>query len=194
MPRIEAPTVVEHHQMRRAALLDAAGDLLATQGLEAVTLAAVGAAAGLARSSVYQYFDSTGSLLAALVEQEVPRGTEQLTAAMARAGGPVERVEAYVRGSIRAATDDRHRAMAQLASTDLPPQCRARVAELHQEQLAPLVQALAELGVRDPTIIAALVHGVVRAASTAINSGAPRSRVLAQALALVRHGVAAPSP
>ncbi len=52
MPRIDAPTVAEHHQMRRAALMAAAGDLLATQGVESVTLGAVGAAAGLARSSV----------------------------------------------------------------------------------------------------------------------------------------------
>ncbi|MGB8020339.1 MAG: TetR family transcriptional regulator, partial [Candidatus Nanopelagicales bacterium] len=80
MPRIDAPTVAEHHQMRRAALIAAANDLLATEGVEAVTLGAVGAAAGLARSSVYQYFDSTGSLLAELVEQEVPRATAHLAA------------------------------------------------------------------------------------------------------------------
>ena len=189
MPRIDAPTVAEHHQMRRAALMAAAGDLLATQGVEAVTLGAVGAAAGLARSSVYQYFDSTGSLLAALVEQELPRATAHLAAVVAREGAPGDRVEAFVKASLRAATDDNHRAMAELGWADLPQECQARLAELHQEQLAPLVDALAELGARDPEITAALIYGLVRAAATTINAGTPRTRVTRETLALIREGL-----
>jgi AcrR family transcriptional regulator len=189
MPRIDAPTVAEHHQMRRAALMAAAGDLLATQGVESVTLGAVGAAAGLARSSVYQYFDSTGSLLAALVEQELPRATAHLAAVVAREGDPTEKVEAFVKASLRAATDDNHRAVAELGWADLPQECQTRMAELHQEQLAPLVDALAELGARDPEITAALIYGLVRAAATAINAGTPRTRVTRETLALIRQGL-----
>jgi AcrR family transcriptional regulator len=189
MPRIDAPTVAEHHQMRRAALMAAAGDLLATQGVESVTLGAVGAAAGLARSSVYQYFDSTGSLLAALVEQELPRATAHLAAVVAREGDPTEKVEAFVKASLRAATDDNHRAVAELGWADLPQECQTRMAELHHEQLAPLVDALAELGARDPEITAALIYGLVRAAATAINAGTPRTRVTRETLALIRQGL-----
>lgn len=190
MPRIDAPTVAEHHQMRRAALMAAAGDLLASQGVESVTLGAVGAAAGLARSSVYQYFDSTGSLLAALVEQEVPRATAHLAAVVAKESEPSAKVEAFVKASLRAATDDKHRAMAELGWSDLPPECQARLAELHQEQLAPLVGALEELGTRDPQITATLIYGLVRTAATAINAGAPRTKVTRETLALMRSGVA----
>ena len=190
MPRIDAPTVAEHHQMRRAALLSAAGDLLATEGVEAVTLGAVGAAAGLARSSVYQYFDSTGSLLAALVEQEVPRASAHLAAVVARAGDPSGKVEAFVKASLRAATDDNHRALAALGWADLPPQCRARLAELHQQQLAPLVDALADLGVRDPQVTATLIYGLVRSAAAAINAGTSRTRVTRETLSLIRTGLA----
>ena len=190
MPRIEAPTVAEHHQMRRAALIAAAGDLLATKGVEAVTLGAVGAAAGLARSSVYQYFDSTGSLLAALIEQELPRATAHLTAVVARAGDPAEKVETFVKASLRAATDENHRALAALGWADLPPECRARLAQLHQEQLAPLVDALADLGARDPQITASLIYGLVRSAAAAINTGTPRTRVTRETLVLIRTGLA----
>ncbi len=189
MPRIDAPTVAEHHQMRRAALMAAAGDLLAAHGVESVTLGAVGAAAGLARSSVYQYFDSTGSLLAALVEQELPRATAHLAAVVARGGQPADKVEAFVKASLRAATDDNHRALAELGWADLPQECQARLAELHQEQLAPLVDALAELGARDPEITAALIYGLVRAAATAINAGTPRTRVTRETFALIRQGL-----
>ena len=190
MPRIEAPTVAEHHQMRRAALIAAAGDLLATEGVEAVTLGAVGGAAGLARSSVYQYFDSTGSLLAALVEQEVPRATAHLAAVVARAGDPGGKVEAFVKASLRAATDDNHRATAAIGWADLPPECRARLAELHREQLAPLVAALTELGTRDPQITATLIYGLVRSAAATINTGTPRTRVTRETLSLIRTGLA----
>jgi AcrR family transcriptional regulator len=189
MPRIEAPTVAEHHEMRRAALIAAAGDLLATRGVEAVTLAAVGAAAGLARSSVYQYFDSTGSLLAALMEQEVPRATAHLASVVARAGDPTSRVEAYVKASLRAATDDNHRAVAALGWADLPRECQDRLVELHKGQLAPLVDALVELGARDPEITATLIYGLVRTAAAEINTGGPRTRVTRATLALIRDGL-----
>ena len=194
MPRIEAPTVAEHHQMRRAALIAAAGDLLAADGVEAVTLGAVGAASGLARSSVYQYFDSTGSLLAALVEQEIPRATAHLAAVVARVGDPADKVEAFVTASLRAATDDNHRAMTALGWADLPPQCQARLTELHREQLAPLVAALTELGVRDPQITATLVYGLIRTAATAINTGTPHTKVTRETLTLIRGGLTGSSP
>jgi AcrR family transcriptional regulator len=155
-----------------------------------VTLGAVGAAAGLARSSVYQYFGSTGSLLAALVEQELPRATAQLAAVVARESDPTDKVEAFVRASLRAATDDNHRALAAIGWSDLPQECRARLSELHQEQLAPLVDALTELGAGDPSIAATLIYGLVRTAATEINSGASRAKVTRETLALIRVGVA----
>ena len=58
MPKISAPTVAEHRVRQRDALLHAATELLVDGGVSAVTPAAVGAAAGLARPSVYQYFSS----------------------------------------------------------------------------------------------------------------------------------------
>ena len=88
MPRIDAPTVAEHHARRRAALVAAGADLLASGGVEAVTLGAVGSATGLARSSVYQYFDSAPALLAAVVEEVFPRSTAKLRAAVERAATP----------------------------------------------------------------------------------------------------------
>ncbi len=78
MPKINAPTVAEHRDQRRAALVHAGRDILASQGADAVTPAAVGAAAGIARSSVYQYFDSSVALLAAIVEESFPNATATL--------------------------------------------------------------------------------------------------------------------
>ena len=189
MPRIEAPTVVEHHQMKRAALLEAATEIVTTEGVEAVTLAAVGAAAGLARSSVYQYFDSTASLLAAVIEAAIPRAAAQMAAAVARAGTPEAKVTTWVRAYVRAATDPHHRAIA-TGELGLPDECRARIVELHAAQAAPLVAALNALGTPDPELVAALVEGMARAAAERINNGSTPGQVLARTLQVVRAAIA----
>lgn len=191
MPRIDAPTVVEHHAQRRAALLAAAEELLAEQGVEAVTPAAVGARAGLARSSVYQYFASSPAIVAAVVEDAFPRATEQLRTSMAAAATPAEQVDAYVTTALRLAGDRTHRSLRALAGADLPEHCRARMDELHRAQTAPLVDALKALGTPDPALTAALVSGVVRAAALAVAEGAPAARVTRRTLALIHEGIGA---
>ena len=186
MPRIEAATVAEHHRMRRAALIAAASDLLAGQGVRAVTPAAVGAAAGLARSSVYQYFDSSGALLAAVVEAAIPQAAASMETAVRSADGPQDRVLAWVRAYLAAVTDPVHKALTDLSGLALPPGCRARIDELHAAQAAPLVQALSDLGAPDPELTAGLVEGIARAAAGRINSGSPAELVQRRTLDFVR--------
>lgn len=191
MPRIDAPTVVEHHAQRRAALLAAAEELLAEQGVEAVTPAAVGARAGLARSSVYQYFASSPAIVAAVVEDAFPRASEQLRAAMAGASTPGEQVDAYVRTALALAGDRTHRSLRALSAADLPPECQARMDELHRAQTAPLVEALDAMGVGDAALTARLVTGMVRAAAQAVAEGDQQSRVTRRTLALIHEGIGA---
>ena len=192
VPRINAATVAEHHSQRRAALIQAGSDLLASDGLDAVTLGAVGAATGLARTSVYQYFDSTPALVAAIVEDAFPRATEQLEKAVARATTPQGQIDRFVATALDLATDPTHRSLYALSSADLPSHCRARVAELHASQYAPLLRAVAEIGVSDAELTTRLIGGLVQAAAQAIASGSARSRVQARTLALIHSGLAAP--
>jgi len=189
MPKIDAPTVAEHHRRRRAALIEAGGTLLAEQGLDAVTLASVGAATGLARSSVYQYFDSTPALIAAVVEDAFPRATDLLAAAVAKAPTPLEKVTSYVRVALDLAADPAHRSLYALADADLPVHCRARLGELHQEQYAPLVDAVAGLGVKDAVLTTRLLGGLIQSGARAINDGLPKGHVQQQTLALIRKGL-----
>ena len=190
MPRIDAPTVAEHRERRREALLAAATALLAEHGVEAVNLAAAGAASGLARSSVYQYFDSTPALLAAVVEDVMAKTGARLAAAMGRADGPSERIDAFVRSTLDTATDPAHRSIHALAGSTLPPECLSRVAELHRMQYQPLLDALVELGVLQPDLTMQLVVAMVVRAAQAVADGAARRPVLARTLDLVHHGIA----
>ncbi len=189
MPKIDAPTVAEHHRQRRTALLAAATSLLAEQGLDAVNLATVGAAAGLARSSVYQYFDSTPALLAAVVEDVLPRTGEQLAKAMANAATPSGRIDAFVRSTLKTATDPTHRSLYALEGSALPAECLARVAELHRQQYEPLLAALVELDVPQPQLTMQLVLAVVITASRAIINGAAPRTVTTRTLQVIHHGM-----
>lgn len=193
MPKIDAPTVAEHHSRRRAALLAAAEELIAGQGVPALTLAAVGAAAGLARSSVYQYFDSTPALVAAVVEDAFSRTNQQLQAAVHPTDTPRARIDAYVRFVLQVATEPTNRAIHQLGHADLPPSCRARLAELHREQYDPLYAAVADLHIPDPTLTTALVLGIIGAAVQAVTQGSPISRVQRRTLQLIHTGLDRPS-
>ncbi|WP_062461112.1 TetR/AcrR family transcriptional regulator [Demequina soli] len=189
MPRIDAPTVAEHHRRRRAALMAAGRTLLAEHGAEAVTPAAVGAAAGIARSSVYQYFPSSGELLAAIVEDAFASAAERLTAAMAGARTPRGRLDAYLRASFALATDSEHRMFDGIDPASLPPATRARIAALHREQTAPLVDAVRDAGIPEPTIAAQLVSGLLGASSRVVASGADPEVALALLMRAVRKGV-----
>lgn len=66
----------------RRALLAAAGDLLEGAGPDAVTLRALGAAAGLSRGAAYRHFTGKDDLLAAVAAE----GLSDLAAAMSRPG------------------------------------------------------------------------------------------------------------
>ncbi len=189
MPKISAPTVAQHRVRQRDALLHAATELLVSGGVSAVTPAAVGAAAGLARPSVYQYFSSGADILAAVIEDVFPRANESLRAALEGANGPAETLDAYVRETLRLTADGAHRPAAALAAAQLPDECLARLRELHREQAAPLLDALQMLGVSELRLTAQLLGGVIEAAMRAIERGEPLALVTDLTLVLVRAAV-----
>ena len=189
MPKISAPTVAEHRVRQRDALLRAATDLLVEGGVNAVTPAAVGAAAGLSRPGVYQYFSSGADILAAVIEDAFPTANETVRVALESADGPAERLDIYVRVTLRLAREGAHRPAAALQAAQLPDECLARLRELHHEQARPFLLALTELGTPDLEVTAQLLGGVLEAAMAAIESGASLAAVTERTLTLVRAAV-----
>ena len=185
MPKISAPTVVEHHARTRATLLTAATDILVADGAQAVTPASVGARAGLARSSVYQYFSSTGEILAAVVEAAFPPATARLNSAVADAGSPSDAVDAYVVTALELAREGSHAAVRALSNVRLPDECQTRLTELHIEQARPLLDSLKTLGVADPELLGQLIGGVLGAGMAAIDGGTDFARVESSVLSAV---------
>jgi AcrR family transcriptional regulator len=180
VPRISAPTVVEHRARQRRAVLDAAAQVALEQGGRGVTFAAVSARSGLARSSLYEYFPSPDALLAELVVDSLDRVTAEVRSAVDAQRDPRLRLRAYVRAVLRLA-DSGDRALGRaLSDLELPPECSAALGAMHERLAAPLVDALAALGSADPARDAAYAQGVLEAAARRIESGGgPRSEAAA---------------
>lgn len=194
MPKIKAPTLAAHHARQRRALLDAAAAILETDGLAALVPAEVGRRAGLARSSVYQYFGSTAEIVAAVVEEAFPRANAVVAAALEGVDDPRQRIDAYVATTLRLGAEGAHRVAGALASAELPAPCARRLGELHQEQAKPLLDAVSALGVADPAMTAALVGGLVGAALHLVEAGHPVDDAIRRTLELVHHGLGTSGP
>ena len=160
MPRINAATVAEHRARQRRAVLDAARDLLAETG-QAPSLADVGARAGLARSSVYEYARSRDDLLAAVVADVLPSWAQRIQDAMAQAPTPGARVWAYVEANVAFFAGDEQRVARALGGVVDPAVLQGPMQEFHTALQEPLRRALHEHGETDPDTVADLVDAMI---------------------------------
>ena len=71
MPKLWTDTVATHREEVRHAVLDAAGKLVTRQGLLAVSMSQVAAAAGIGRATLYKYFADVEEVLAAWHARQV---------------------------------------------------------------------------------------------------------------------------
>lgn len=172
MPRITAPTVAEHHARQRRALLDAARALLAELG-EAPSMAAVGRRAGLARSSVYQYFGSPEDLLHAVVADVFPDWAAQVQQRVRAAPTASEQVWAYVEANVDLFASSEH-AVAHALSRVVDPQVlHGPMERFHAELQVPLREALAALGEPDVDAVAPLIDVMILQAVRGAAPGDP---------------------
>lgn len=170
MPRIAAPTVAEHHARQRRALLDAARALLAETG-KAPSMAAVGRRAGLARSSVYQYFASPEALLHAVVADVFPDWARQVQHAVAAAEAPGDRVWAYIEANVDLFASSEQAVAQALARVVEPSVLRGPMREFHATLQVPLREALTDLGEPDVPAMAETIDAIIVHASR--GGGAP---------------------
>lgn len=171
MPRIQAATVAEHRARQHRALLDAARTLLSEPGRrEGPGLGEVAARAGLARSSVYQYFASRDELFDAVVAELLPGWAAHVQDRMARSSTPGGKVRAYVESNLELVAAGDHAVLRGLAAV-APAALAHSSAVLHDQLRQPLERALDEAGEDDPAGMSELVHAVVLAASRLLEEG-----------------------
>ena len=179
MPRINAATVAEHRARQRAALLNAARELLLDGGYSGLSFGALAKRTGLARPTVYSYFRTRDDVVLALCEAELPQVAADTDRAVRRASTPRDRLAAFVRAQLRAAQPGErgHRVAHALVDAPLPEQTRQRIIALHRELMPDPVPLLEDLGHPHPILAAALLQGLIHAAVAAVDAGESVRRV-----------------
>ena len=107
MPRIRATSIDEHKALTRSALLDSAKVLISDAGTAEIPLGEIALAAGVGRTTLYDYFTDRDDLIATLVEQELPGVIEVLIAAAPQSGTAGERLATLAVGTVEFVASDR---------------------------------------------------------------------------------------
>lgn len=168
MPKISAPTIAEHREARREALLEAAANLM-QQG-KSFTVAQVAQEVGLSRSAVYEYYNSAADLIADVLVDEMAIWIDEISPAVEALSAPEDRIEAWVRGVLAYVAEGRHALLKSAGSVELPEARRAQVQSMHRELVAPLSRALTDLRVHDSRQLSAFIWGVLDAAISRVES------------------------
>lgn len=176
MPRIKASSVVEHRAQQEEAILNATFDLLHELGA-APSLAQVAGRAGMARTSIYQYFKSPTELLQAAAREVYPRWFARVSGAVEAAATPTEAVLAYATTCIDLVAEGGHAVGTALASITPEPDLDEQAEQMHASARQPLVDALQRLGIAEPEPIADLVTAVIHAAGQMVEQGIEREKV-----------------
>ena len=151
---------------QRAAIMDAAVDLLSEQGYAGCSMAAVAARAGIATGSVYRHFPGKAELVVELFRFVVSHEVDAVAKAAAQPGDLVQRVVAVVETFASRALKSPRLAYALLAEpVDLPVEAerlvfRRAFRDIGAERIADAVAAGA-LPPQNPEITAAALIGAL---------------------------------
>jgi AcrR family transcriptional regulator len=96
VPYRRTPQIQARLDAQRAAILTAAGDLLAERGYAACSVAAVAARADVAAGTVYHHFADKAELVSELFRVVVGREVEAVRTAAGRPGGAVDQLAAVI--------------------------------------------------------------------------------------------------
>jgi len=191
MPKIQAPTLALHRELRRQQLMSAALELALSNGADSITVAAVAAKAGLARSSIYEYFASSADLVADLVIEELDYYTKRLAEAVADATDPYHRIELWITESLRYVADGRHMLVKSLNTINTPEERKDEILMGHRRMMAPLQAALSDAGIVDVRVASALLASVTDAASIRIDAGSAAEPEIQSAVTFALAGLRA---
>lgn len=177
MPRIQAGTVREHRELMLTTLVDAAEQIVITEGVDALTAGRVTAAAGIARNSLYRHVASMDELRLLVIDRHLPAWTDAVLAAMQRARSPRGKVLAYVEENLNQAAETGHGWLISM-SRGLSESARADVVDAHRVLGTVLVEQIRQLDPSQAALSTALVQAVLEAGFTRRDEGDPHEVVL----------------
>ncbi len=176
MPKIAAENIEEHVRRQTGRILDVATELFTTSGYRATDLGAIARNMGLARNSLYRYFQSKDHILVAVMQREMMPYVERTRSLAIEYRDPAERIEAWLGLQMELATGPCHAMIRMLGDIDqASDETRAQIRILHEAPRDVLEQAVSELLAdteRDPKLVSAMIASMVEsAAGVAMCSG-----------------------
>lgn len=97
MPKVIGGSVRSHREHVTAQIFEAVRSLLYERGYDALSLADVAEACGMARTAMYNYFPDKAALIVAYATHETDRYLVRLDAALRPVDNPVEQLRTYLR-------------------------------------------------------------------------------------------------
>ncbi len=163
MPKIDAPTVAEHHQKVLVTLVDAAEDVLREYGSDALTAEAVSSRAGLARNSIYRYVSSVDELRFLVVERYLPQWQNEISSAVADDDLPQDRIRAWAVAALRQSARTGHGWFMSVTRPHGAERMKHadRIAAIHRTLLMPLISAWRQINPVESSLGASMVIQLV---------------------------------
>jgi AcrR family transcriptional regulator len=172
MPRIRAASIGEHKALTRRSLLDAARALIDERGTAEISLAEIAFAAGVGRTTFYDYFADRDDVIAALVEEELPNVVADLIAEVSQDLSTPDRLATLAAKTVEFVAKDRvfgvilHREVGRMS-----PETQERIVESHVQlstELAGLYRKGVEEGVfrpLPPRLVGSLIQDTIMSAA-----------------------------
>lgn len=170
-PKIQAATIVEQRAMRQRQLIDAALAIALESGPASITVAAVAQRAGLARSSIYEYFSSSADLVADLVIEELALYQKRLSGAVIGTQDPYQHIELWIAEALQYVVDGRHMLIKSLNAATIPEFRRDEISQGHRNLMTTISAPLQEIGLTDIRGAMSYLQNTIEAASVRIESG-----------------------
>jgi len=185
MPRIRAASIDEHKVLVRGNLMDSAKALIAEAGTAEIPLGEVALAAGVGRTTLYDYFTDRDDLIASIVAEELPGVLESIIESVPTDGSPSDRLADLAARTVEFVASDPvlglilHRDVGRLG-----PDAQNRIREAHAT-LADEMVGLYFRGVDSgefrrmpPDLAGRLIQDVIMSsAKTVMTAAAPEDRI-----------------
>jgi AcrR family transcriptional regulator len=157
---------------RQEAILNAAMQLIALEGVEAVNMARLGEKTKLSRPAIYQYFASKEHVLGELLINEMADLSNALDRLISGIEDPMERVRVWIHYSLAHLASSEHRIVRHISIDSLPQDQRGMLKAMHGYFMMSLISSLKDLGAQDPAALSGLIFGSVAQAGHRIDEGA----------------------
>lgn len=146
--------------------------IIATNGVDFLSMAALAQSTGLSRPAIYQYFASKEHVLGEILINEMADLSNEIDRLVSDIEDPMEQVRVWMHYSLAHLASSDHRVIRQISIDNLPADQRGMLRAMHGYFMMSLMTSLTSLGVSEPSSLASMIYAAVAAAAKRIDEGA----------------------